>query len=545
MEEEFKRLESGGLQKWEEHLEILTKRSRKHSTEIGDQVSNSHLNRYLNVRPYDKSRVRLSRANDTDYINANLVTVPKAARQYILTQGPLQESLGHFWLMVWEQKSNVIVMLNKIVEMEDYIKCEQYWPNKLHATDNYDELNLSVTLKSVKPYKHFTVRELELEDKLTDKSRLILQFHYTAWPDHGEPDSPTSFLRLLTAIRKSGGLDKMDEPTIVHCSAGIGRSGTFCLIDSILSMVENQGSIEGIDIDNTLLEMRDYRMGLIQSSVQLKFAHMCIIYGIKILENANKLHPHISSIKDNMTQHVKDNNVASQESANKLSNGNSTVATQNGGTKTKPSRRRNNKKSTSNPGSLNVFKKHLLVEALDDIDSDEADSLFYDTMKPWPHMKKPRNSSPEEDDDINEDHLKQIEDLIKNGSIGLSSSSSTNNNPDTTSTTTKAQKFDKAINSMLTENMISTTTPSLTSNANSTNVTSSTTNTDSVLLRRREKELRNQRVAEKTMEILDRMKVAEKKREDYTRNKALFKRITFGIVVLIASTVIYNYFSEQ
>lgn len=295
MEEEFKNfeLEEKG---WEKHFEALFKKSRRHSCETGDLTNNKLFNRYIDVLPYDKSRIKLTRTGDIDYINANLVTVPKAARQYILTQGPLPETVSHFWSMVWEQKSTVIVMLNRCVELENFVKCEQYWPESVGGRFEYPNVELNVTLTDAEEKKHFTIRHLLLEDEKTEKSREILQFQYKAWPDHGQPNSPTSFLRLLTAIRKSGGLDKMDEPTIVHCSAGIGRSGTFCLIDSVLSMVENQGSTEGIEISNTLIEMRDYRMGLIQSPVQLKFAYMSIIYGIKILQRANKLHPHMSSM---------------------------------------------------------------------------------------------------------------------------------------------------------------------------------------------------------------------------------------------------------
>lgn len=530
MEEEFMRLELD--QAWDKHYEMISERSRKHSFEVGDAVSNKILNRYMDVKPYDNSRVKLSRSQDTDYINASLVTVPKAARRYILTQGPLPETIGHFWLMVWEQKSNVIVMLNRILEMEDFVKCEQYWPNSVDSKVVYEDVKLFVVLKSVKDTKHYSIREMLLCDSETGKSRTILQFHYTAWPDHGEPDSPTSFLRLLTAIRKCGGLDKMDEPTIVHCSAGIGRSGTFCLIDSILSMVENQGSTEGLDIVNTLIEMRDYRMGLIQSPVQLRFAYMSIIYGIKILENANKLHPHISSIKDS----IPFDSLSSQQ---QKTNGSSQ---QNGGKKPRRGRKKQNNSSNSS-SSLNIFKKHLLVEALDDVDSDSADSLFYDTMKPWPNIKKPRNSAP--DDFIGQYSRQQIE-LNSSRPISTSSINQDALNPNmqpgsptmADSCATKAQMLTNVINSMLTENTISTN--------NSTakvDQAASSQSTDSVLLRRRERELRNQRLAEKTMDIKNRMKAEELRRELYSKRISFFKKSALigGVAALILSSMAYIY----
>lgn len=511
MEEEFKRLEQG--HEWETHFKMLLDKSRLHAFASGETDNNRLLNRYLDVKTYDHSRVRLNRANlDTDYINANLVTVPKAARKYILTQGPLPGTLGHFWLMVWEQKSNVIVMLNRILEVEDFVKCEPYWPNVVGKTVPYSDVNLSVTLKSRRVLKHYTIREMLLEDEETKKSRTISQFQYTAWPDHGEPDSPTSILRLLTAIRKSGGLDRMDEPTIVHCSAGIGRSGTFCLIDSILSMVENQGSTEGVDIDNTLVEMRDYRMGLIQTPIQLRFAYMSIIYGIKILEKANKLHPHISSIKDNASQQQKTNG-SSQTNGKKS--------------------RRNKKKQNSTSNSLNIFNKHLLIEALDEIDSDEADSLFYDTMKPWPNIKKPRNSGPA---DLADNHFRPTE---RSSDEPKSTISAHINQP--LSATTKAQMLTNAMNSILTESTISADKSPSISTSTSTNAPSA--NMDSVLLRRRERELRNQRLAEKTVDIVNRMKAEELKRERYAQRMAFVKKSALfgGVAALVLSSLAYLY----
>ena len=449
MDELFKRLESE--RKWGEYFETLTMKSRRHSAEAGDLPVNRPLNRYINVLPYDRSRVKLSRLSETDYINANLVTVPKATRQYILTQGPLPATLSHFWLMIWEQESGVIVMLNRCVEMEDFFKCEQYWPDEIDAKFHYSDVNLTVTLKNIEEMKHFTVRELLLEDHESQKARTVQQFQCKSWPDHDQPNSPTSFLRLLSAIRKSGGLDKMDKPTVVHCSAGIGRSGTFCLIDSILSMVENQGSTEGIDIVNTLLEMRDYRTGLIQSPVQLRFAFMTIIYGIKILERAKKLHPHMSMTAINGLAPSNNNN-------NNNSNNNN-----NNGKKI----RRGKKKNSSNKiNSLNVFNRHLLVEALEDIDSEAADSLFEEATRHLPSLKK-----------------------AKSDFINLASQT-----------------------------------------------------TDSVLLKRREREMRNQRLAEKTQDIKSKMKAEELKREQHAHRIALFKKSAlYGGVAIILSSIAYMY----
>lgn len=471
METEFKKieLEIG----WDNHFKALTDISPIHQSEVGGSIRNKSLNRYLDVTPYDHSRVKLTRAKDTDYINANIVTVPKAARQYILTQGPLPETISHFWLMVWEQKSNVIVMLNRVVELENFVKCEPYWPKSVGSTDNYKTVGLSVTLDSVQDKKHYSIRFMTIRDLETKNSeRKISQYYYTAWPDHGSPESPTSLLRLLTAIRKSGGLDKMDEPAVVHCSAGIGRSGTFCLIDSILSIVENQGSTEGIDIDATLIDMRNYRKGLIQSAIQLRFAYLSIIYGIKILEKADKLHHHISSSKA----------AIAIENPSKGTDQEGILK------KTRKSKRKGSKTSAI-PSSINIFQKHLLVDALNDIDSDTADNLFYDMMKPWPSFKKARN------DDFSDDESPlDRPPMLKLGDVKLCDS------------------------------------PGL----------KSPSGLDSSLLRRREK---NQRIAERTTDIKTRMKEEEAKRERNARRMLYLKRsvIYSGIAAIVISSMVYSY----
>lgn len=471
MEEEFKKIESSFG--WERHFMTISEKSRMHKSEIGESPENHALNRYLDVVPFDHTRVKLNRLEGNDYINANIVSVPKATCQYILTQGPLPETVGHFWLMVWEQKSNVIVMLNRVVEMEHFVKCEPYWPEKIGYTDTYDDVNLLVTLDSVQEKKHYSIRNMTIKDLESKKTRKVTQFSYTAWPDHGSPDSPTSFLRLLSAIRKSGGLDKMDEPAVIHCSAGIGRSGTFCLIDSILCMIENQGSTEDIDIVNTLIEMRDYRKGLIQSYVQLRFAYLSIIYGIKILERANKLHHHISSTKGNTTNDNPSKSTREPEGALKKSR----------------KGKRKTSKGLGASSTLNVFKQHLLVDALDEIDSDTADSLFYDMMMPWPSLKKRRN------DDFSDDE-------------GLSS---------------RPPKLNL-------DRMKLCDSPPL----------RSPSEIESSLLKRREK---NQRIAEKTLEIKARMRQEGEKRERHIwRMNFLKKSAIYGsVAALVLSSLYYSY----
>lgn len=129
-------------------------------------------------------------------------------------------------------------MLNKLIEKKQE-KCYQYWPSKI-GPDYIMRLNdvgLTVEYLEQQDHSYYLVRVLRLTDVETEESREILQFHYVTWPDFGVPSSPTAFLEFLRKVRAAGVLESTVGPAVVHCSAGIGRSGTFCLVDSCLILV--------------------------------------------------------------------------------------------------------------------------------------------------------------------------------------------------------------------------------------------------------------------------------------------------------------------
>lgn len=172
------------------------------------------------------------------YILEKQLQMEKANRKYILTQGPLPHTVGHFWLMVWEQNSMAILMLNKIIEKKQ-VKCHQYWPASIGYEHrlNLTDVGLTVEYLKCEQYTNFSIRTFRLTDTESSKSREVIQFHYTTWPDFCIPSSPIAFLQFLKKVRDSGALEANVGPAVVHCSAGIGRSGTFCLVDSCLVMV--------------------------------------------------------------------------------------------------------------------------------------------------------------------------------------------------------------------------------------------------------------------------------------------------------------------
>ncbi|XP_036177345.1 tyrosine-protein phosphatase non-receptor type 1 isoform X8 [Myotis myotis] len=196
----------------------------------------------------DHSRIKLHQ-EDNDYINASLIKMEEAQRSYILTQ----------------------------------LKCAQYWPQEEEKEMIFEDTNLKLTLISEDIKSYYTVRQLELENLTSKETREILHFHYTTWPDFGVPESPASFLNFLFKVRESGSLNREHGPVVVHCSAGIGRSGTFCLADTCLLLMDKRKDPSSVDIKKVLLEMRKFRMGLIQTADQLRFSYLAVIEGAKFI----------------------------------------------------------------------------------------------------------------------------------------------------------------------------------------------------------------------------------------------------------------------
>lgn len=293
LELEFDAIEKKNL--WPYLFHQIKNESMKNdfSTDEAKKMINRNLNRYRDVNPYDHSRVILSK-DEFNYINASYISVEEARRKYILTQGPLPNTIVHFWLMIWEQNSKAIIMLNKLIE-KNQLKCSQYWPSRgndahQHILENSNsdgnslelpEVALRIELLSEKKYADYVVRDLRLTNTETQQSRDILQFHYVTWPDFGVPPSPLAFLKFLRDIRQSGALDSSYGPPVVHCSAGIGRSGTFCLVDSCLILLDEKG-VENVNIMEILLKMRTCRMGLIQTHDQLRFSYVALLQGLKV-----------------------------------------------------------------------------------------------------------------------------------------------------------------------------------------------------------------------------------------------------------------------
>ncbi|XP_077285063.1 protein tyrosine phosphatase Meg2 isoform X2 [Arctopsyche grandis] len=239
-------------------------------------------NRYNDVLCYDHSRVCLQRQDESDicsdYINANFVDGYKEKNAFISTQGPLPNTYGDFWRMVWEVHSMVIVMTTRTVEQGRH-KCGQYWQPE--AGQQCQHGNFNILTESVEANSDFVVCELLLTNLQTKESRTVSHWQFVSWPDYGVPGSAGAVLRFIAGVRARQAQNLLDHecrhcrpPIIVHCSAGIGRTGTFCALDICISRLEDTGLI---DVKGTVEKIRSQRAYSIQMPDQYIFCHLALI----------------------------------------------------------------------------------------------------------------------------------------------------------------------------------------------------------------------------------------------------------------------------
>uniref|UniRef100_A0A6Q2Z351 Protein tyrosine phosphatase non-receptor type 13 n=1 Tax=Esox lucius TaxID=8010 RepID=A0A6Q2Z351_ESOLU len=197
---------------------------------VGQTKENKKKNRYKNIVPFDTTRVILGKDG---YINANFINmkVKDEEFRYIACQGPLPTTLGDFWQMVWEQKSDVIAMMTQEVE-GGKIKCQRYWPDTPRTAEMVDE-RLQITLIKDQHLDNFVIRLIEVKDIQTEDIQHVTHLNYTGWPDHGTPTQPEQLLTFISYMRNI----HQSGPIVTHCSAGIGRSGTLICIDVVLGLI--------------------------------------------------------------------------------------------------------------------------------------------------------------------------------------------------------------------------------------------------------------------------------------------------------------------
>lgn len=287
---------------WEEfehlqHQEYKVLFNRK----VGQKDRNMLKNRFKNILPYDYTRVILKRPSmtDSDYINANYIKLvadddlnisPRTkpvlhSKIYIATQGPLANTVNDFWWMVWQEKSDCIVMMTREVERGKN-KCYRYWPKPEQQLLRCGPLEVKL-VQQQRPVgstnqdpdeDEYIFREFDLRYLGSDENndcivtRRIAHYQYQAWPDQNIPSKPSGVLNFLDDIN----LRKINGPMIVHCSAGIGRSGTLIVIDMLMDQLKYNGLSYEVDIQKIVKIVRAQRSGLVQTEAQYKFIYLAI-----------------------------------------------------------------------------------------------------------------------------------------------------------------------------------------------------------------------------------------------------------------------------
>ncbi|XP_077981774.1 receptor-type tyrosine-protein phosphatase alpha-like [Glandiceps talaboti] len=259
---------------------------------------NKPKNRFRNIMAYDHSRVILEDESEeltSDYINASYINGYKKKKAYIATQGPKTSTVADLWRMVWQEKSACILMATNLRE-NNKEKCGKYWPDQPEGEKQYGDISVKNVREEV--FVDSMIRTLHVKKVI----REIKQFHFTVWPDMGVPQYPSAVLSFLRRIRTYNPFNA--GPLVVHCSAGVGRTGTFITIDSMLEMAEAEGKV---DIFNFVYQARQDRMHFVQTIDQYEFAYTAVleatVFGNKEIPTADlRMKLTVLKIKDKGTK---------------------------------------------------------------------------------------------------------------------------------------------------------------------------------------------------------------------------------------------------
>ncbi|XP_071163542.1 receptor-type tyrosine-protein phosphatase alpha-like isoform X10 [Mytilus edulis] len=256
----------------EKEFEKLKKQHLK-ETKTASLTENISKNKYKNVFPYDETRVILDLQPGkaaSDYINASFINGYGQVKKYIAAQGPLEPTINDFWRMIWQYDCGKIVMLTNVFELGKQ-KCKQYWPDPETKTKKYGSIEIVLIDEDV--YSDFTIRTLKIVKE--NHSKTVKQFHFTAWPDKDVPKYASSIVHFRHKVFSSKVSPK--GPIIIHCSAGIGRTGTFIALDYI---VNEANEVKYIDVFKCVETLRRQRVNMVQTARQYVFLHEAILEAV-------------------------------------------------------------------------------------------------------------------------------------------------------------------------------------------------------------------------------------------------------------------------
>ncbi|XP_022102873.1 tyrosine-protein phosphatase 10D-like [Acanthaster planci] len=280
------RLSANNNKLFSQEYASLQSKGASESRKVSKYPENMAKNRYRNILPNDNHRVQLQNSMDgSDYINASFLSGRNKDNEYIATQGPLPNTVSDFWQMVWEQQTAAIVMVTNLVE-NARVKSEQYWPND-NSQLTFNDVTVTHINTVTKP--SWTIRTLELEKN--GETRVLHHYHFRSWGDHGVPSTPDPMLFFVRTFQEMQ--TSIAGPVVVHCSAGVGRSGTFVTLDILLRSLD-QGE-QFLDVYGTVANMRESRCYMVQTEDQYIFIHQVLL---KAIQNPNQ-HPSSSMMKRN------------------------------------------------------------------------------------------------------------------------------------------------------------------------------------------------------------------------------------------------------
>ncbi|XP_073671110.1 receptor-type tyrosine-protein phosphatase epsilon isoform X2 [Paramisgurnus dabryanus] len=273
LEDEYRIRSADDGKLFREEYTSLPGGSTQGTCEEANKEENKEKNRYPNILPYDHSRVILTTIDGvscSDYVNASYIDGYKDKNKFIAAQGPKQDTVADFWRMIWEQKSATIVMLTNLKERKED-KCYQYWPDQGCWTYG----NIRVAVEDFTVLVDYTIRKFCVQYQGADGSktpRLVTQLHFTSWPDFGVPFSPIGMLKFLKKVKQVN--PSLVGPIVVHCSAGVGRTGTFIVIDAMIDMINTE---QKVDVFGFVSKIREQRSQLVQTDLQYSFIYQALL----------------------------------------------------------------------------------------------------------------------------------------------------------------------------------------------------------------------------------------------------------------------------
>jgi len=283
-----------------ERLERMSFDTIQRKTTVAELSSNRKRNRYNDIVPFDSTRVRIlppykisGDIEASDYINASFISdvLHSADKKYIAAQGPGEDTTPAFWQMIWQYDIRVVVMLTAVLESCG-IKCNTYWPDELGEMRKYNDL--TIQLFDIAEAPTYVIRKFDLSHASSSTSRVIVHIQYISWPDRTAPSSCEELIQLVQLTRvmynqySNKGCDT-PSPILIHCSAGVGRTGTYICVDQVMKVIDKQTAAD-IDVFHTVYQLRRDRRYMVQTRAQYEYVYRCIVTYLQQrdkLENQN------------------------------------------------------------------------------------------------------------------------------------------------------------------------------------------------------------------------------------------------------------------